>query len=347
MKNNSLSAVKSIGGFKIFKKGEGGMEVQIEQLTTPVSRILEGTIYRDNMSILRGDKVPDEIIAGLEGLKYYFLVITGYWIPVYDKYIDAETKLPLPIDKDAGRPREIFETLWQSTIVTQVRVDKNSFTLLGMREIIEKKPLVLNPQKVTANDQEIDFYEEAREDIKNVLAIVLKYFQTIAISDAEMTKKYYLSHADEQRRREIEDYDLTEIKNILMDELSEKGMVFLVPASDDVSEPVDEIESDEIEEEPQVEDRVEILAKQAVEKKKQAKSPVKEADVIEAVDEEEGVGKKWVPPTEKVKDPFGPPLAEDGRAEPVDESMQYSEVMGNEDVIDPQDAEEFPDDFDV
>lgn len=303
----------AIGSFKLHKKGEGGISITSMQLSKHVKPIenidVDDKVYHDEIHTFRREKVPVHILKAIERLKYYFLNITGYWINLYDRYMDMTTLMPTPASENVTEGRKHLEALWDATYVTQVKFDHNSFTIMGLMEVIDGKPLALNPQKVTSDD-DLFFYEDARRAIEIIIKFLVDYFSTAAITTMEDYRKYLLEHSDAVGKTEVAQYDDQQIFNRIIDKFHKEGMFVLtdldVTALQQNTEVIEELaEAPEADFEPEPMEPEEKDAPQE--------------------DPQMDAGDDWSPQPEKVKDPFGPPAAEDGKAEVVSENLEMTE----------------------
>jgi len=317
--------MEAVSSFKLHKKGKGGIEIAGEMLTTPRKKDREdGKVYRDHTDILRKDGAPKHIIDAIDRLKYFLLSLCGYWLEAFDPYMDWDTYTPLPADENAKAPRRFLQTLWERCYVSQGKIDSNSITLMGVMEVVENKPLPLNPQKITVND-EVEYYGDARQVLEGVFVLLVDYFSTIPIESLEDYRKYLLDHADESRKQEIAKYDEQQIMNVVMSEFQRVGMLTRIkdsatPALDKAETADDAAPAESFEEEP-------------------AEEVVEESPQMDA-------GETWTAPKEKADIGQGTMVPEDGAAEPVPAEAAYSENMGDQDVVDPGAVDTPPEELD-
>ena len=300
--------MRSIASFKLHKRGEQGISVSSSYLSK-LSPVAEkdlpqeaNNIYHDQTTTFRNEEVPDYIIKAIQRLKYFLLSICGYWIPVFNEHMDWELFSPVPMESEgANKGREFLHGLFDRITVTQVEADRDGFVIRGQMDVIDNKPLNLNPARVT-HDDDLDYFGEAKDIISAIMKILYGYFSTYAIEDMEDYKRYLLSHSNETQKHEIAKYTDDQVLNTLMDKMMKEGWVIM--AADDSKN----------------EDEVQV-------------ADVIPPDVDLEPEPEEAAEEKgdWKPPVEKVKDPFGPPAAEQGQAEPVSEEMQYTENVGDDD----------------
>lgn len=328
--------MKTIGSFKLHKRGDNGISISSEQLSKSIISESDGTVYHDEVNTFRKDSVPRHILDAINRLKFFYLNLTGHWIDLYDQYLDTETYLLEPVTENAKAGRRHLQTLWESTWVTQAKIDHNSFTLIGMLEIVDNKMCNISPPKVTSDD-EIEFYENTRETIQGIIGLLVQYFSTAAISDVADYRKYLLAHADETGKGEIANFDETQIVNKVMDEFSKQGAIIMMDggpvytqdaieetSSTDTVEEIKEPEAD-FEPEPESEQQQEGASTDP-------KETMEAGENWDAGEEGEGEEQVPTPAPEKAKEPFGKPEAEDGQAEQVSESMEFSENVGDGDI---------------
>lgn len=309
----------AIGSFKLHKKGEEGISITSMQLSKhvkPVENIdVDDKVYHDEIHTFRREQVPVHILKAIERLKYFFLNITGYWISPYDGYMNMDTLMPTPASENVKEGRKHLEALWDATHVTQVKFEHNSFTIMGLMEVIDGKPLALNPQKVTPDDG-LFFYEDARTAIQIIIKFLVDYFSTAAISTMDDYRKYLLEHSDASGKTEVAKYDDQQIFNRIVDKFHKEGMFVMtdldVTAIQENSEVIEEpAEAPETDFEPE---------------------PLEpEGQDAPQEDPQMDAGDNWEPLPDKAKDPFGPPAAEDGQSEVVSENMEMTEGVDYQD----------------
>jgi len=324
--------MKTIGSFKLHKKGDDGISISSEQLSKSIADESNDKVYHDEINTFRKDFVPRHILDAINRLKFFYLNLTGHWIDLYDQYLDTETYLLEPVGEDAKAGRRHLQTLWESTWVTQAKIDGHSFSLIGMLEIVDGKMLNISPPKVTPDD-DLDFYVNAREVIQGIVALLVQYFSTAAISDVDDYRKYLLSHADETAKVEIASFDESQIVNRVMDEMSKQGAIIMMEgdpalqpkAVEQIAEENKVIEEPKADFEPEPEDQGAYEA--GVEEEIKSRKEELKMETGEDWDNEE-----TAPEPEKVPDPYGQPAAEEGKAEAVDESMEFSDNVGQGDI---------------
>lgn len=309
--------MKSIGSFKLHKRGEEGISITSEQLskhfqTDKGDLDSQNQIYHDEVSTFRRESVPKHILDAIDRLKYFFLNITGHWISLYNKFIDLENFTLLPLDENVTEGRRHLQSLWESTFVTQVKFDHNSFTIIGWMEVIDNKALNLSPPKVTADD-DLDFYGDARGRIQSIIKLLVDYFSTAAINDIEDYRKYLLEHTDETGRSEIAKFDEQQILNRVMDKFAKSGAIIMM----DNNEPLEL----GVEQNKDVSEELEVEAPTA----EFEPEPIEPEQTEPVEPEQMESGEGWTPQPEKAKDPFGAPAAEDGQAEVVDANLEFSD----------------------
>lgn len=311
--------MQTIGSFKLHKKGLEGIEISSEQLSRSIQAD-NNEIFQDNVNTFRKHQVPQPIIDATERLKFYFLSLTGHWIDLYDPYIDKETGMLHPLPENPKRGHIYLKTLWQSTTVTQVKFSEAFIQIMGTIDVIDDKPLPINPPKITHEDG-LEWYMEAGKRIKGIFKLLVQYFSTVPLKTADDYRKYLVANTPEEQKADIASFDDEQVMNKVIDRLSNAGAIIMMDeeimqTAIAASEPTPEME------------------------------PEPDENIAEAVEKIVNSEPEYIPPTEKAPDPFGLPAAEDGKAEPVDPSLEYSSKMGNEDVRDPED--EIPDDeFDL
>jgi len=322
---------KSIGSFKLYQRGKGGISITSEQLskhfqTTKDTSISRGDIYHDEVNTFRRNGVPEHILNAITRLKYFFLNITGHWTPLYDKFIDLESFTLLPVEADASPIRRHLEALWDSAYVTQVKFDHDSFTIMGVMDIIDGKPLNLNPQKVTSED-ELEFYGDVRGIIQSILYLLMDYFSTAAIDDIEDYRKYLLEHADESGRTEISKFDEDQLLNRVMDKFAKSGAIITMD-NNMLKEAVSTFQEEKLDYEPEPEPEPKPSGSE--------KSEPVETEVMDGSED-------WAPAPDKAPDPFGHPLAEEGQAEQVSSDLEYSDGPDEPEDAKPDILDEIPD----
>jgi len=316
--------MKSIGSFKLHKRGEEGISVTSEQLSKRFPNVeseLPGggkDIYHDALDTYRKNQVPVHILGAIDRLKYFFLNITGHWSSMYDNFIDLENFTLLKVDEDATQTRRDLEALWDRTYVTQVKFDHNSFTIMGWMEVIDNKVLNLNPPKVTPDD-EIDFYADVRGIIQSIIRLLQDYFQTAEITSIDDYRTYLLERADESGRGELAKFDDEQILNRVMDKFSKSGGIIMMEAG---------MEQEAL---PPTEEKDPTTVKMPTENFEPDPEPEseQEPDVGDNAGsgDQKGMeeGEDWAPAPDKAPDPYGAPASESGSAEPVDPDLEYSD----------------------
>jgi len=304
--------MRAISSFKLHKLGEEGITISATYLSKLIPSAvkdypeLENKIFHDKTETFRSGNVPVHILSAIGKLKHYFLRICGYWLPIFDQYYDSGTKMPMELGDKPKQGLIYLHELWRSVHVTQVKIDMNGFAILGQIEILDGKPLNLNPSRVTPDDM-VDYYQQARDQIEIIMRLLYAFFSTMAIGDIESVRKFMLQNADENMKKELSNYSDDQILNRLMDKFSQKGYII----------GMDELIEHEIEEPVLDESSPDVELESEPEPESESTEKVPEAPKQQMAD--------YTPPVEKVPNPYGPPAAEKGQAEIVPEEAQYSE----------------------
>jgi len=299
--------MKTIASVKLHKRGVEGIEIKFHQLSKHIpteNKKVNDQVYDDQINVYRRDNTPPNIMDATQRLKYFLLNVAGYWVPVYDTYMDFATYTLLSSDENAKNSRRHLQRLWDNTVVTAIEMDQTSFVIRGVMEHIEKKPLNLNPAKITPND-ELAYYENARDVIKRLFGIIVAYFSTAAISDIADYKKYLISHTDAAGKKEIAGFDEEQIINRVVDQFSHRGMIVMMEeqGSEEPKQAIEEVTTPTEEFEPEPEE-IEAMSETLMDE-----------------------GDEWKPPTEKVN-VFGAPASEDGQMEPGPTEDLHSKEVG-------------------
>jgi len=216
--------MKTIASFKLHKKGEEGIEISSEQLSKSLKQEAENIdkVYEDKVNTYRKNSVPAPIMDAISRLKYYFLNLTGHWISLYEPYFDKVTMKIKPLPNEPKKGHVYLQTLWQSTDVTQGKFTENSLQIMGVLDIVDSKPLSINPPVVTAEDN-LEWYEDAKDQVRVIFDLLVNYFSTAPLQDIEDYRRYLLDRANEGQKQSIAAFTDEQIMNTVMDGLSKRG----------------------------------------------------------------------------------------------------------------------------
>lgn len=161
--------------FKLLNGGKDGIEIEAkEYLASGKFQIV------DDVKRTRRIMLSDELLLEIRKLKYFFLNLTGHWIPPYTNYYDTESRTLLPIDAEGGKAHRLLKDLWNKVVVTGAKANGEGFLLTGTIEVIEGKKMGVSTPFVTSDD-DLGFFTEAMEVLDKVARGIADYVHTQAI----------------------------------------------------------------------------------------------------------------------------------------------------------------------
>lgn len=169
--------------FKLLNGGLDGIELEAkEYLASGKFQIV------DDVKRTRRIMLSDELIDEVKKLKYFFLNLTGHWIPPFNSYYDAEAKKILPIGDEPSKAHLLLKDLWNKVTVTGAKANGEGFLLTGKIEAVEGKQMGLSTVFVTSDD-DIGFFTEAMQVLDDVAVGISEYIRTQAIPIEEAKQK--------------------------------------------------------------------------------------------------------------------------------------------------------------
>ena len=211
--------------FKLLNGGKDGIEIEAkEYLASGKFQIV------DDVKRTRRIMLSDELLLEIKKLKYFFLNLTGHWIPPYTNYYDAESRILLPLAAEGGKAQRLLKDLWNKVVVTGAKANGEGFLLTGTIEVIEGKKMGLSTPFVTSDD-DLGFFTEAMEVLDKVAKGIADYVHTqaIPIEEAKASVPAKL----------IEGKTDAEIGEIAAEYLMQKGAIVIMNGSntpDELSE---------------------------------------------------------------------------------------------------------------
>ena len=185
--------------FSLINGGRGGIVIEADEY------LASGNNHQIIDDVKRTRKLPlsYDLLTEVDGLKYYFLVLTGHWIDSYNKYYDSELKMPKPFgDEEASKVHAILKSLWDRTTITGAAADYKGFTLKGTVSVIDKKPVKISTPKITDED-DFGFYEECLTVLDVIAEGVCGYIKEHQLSLDDARQSLVIEGADDKTEDEI------------------------------------------------------------------------------------------------------------------------------------------------
>jgi len=211
--------------FKILQRGFGGLEVKFKAYYD----IPNGRKIVEEGSKKRTVPVGKTMLAKINSLKYYFLILTGHWIRKYADYFDRETLSvkPLSEGESYNGPWAELVNLWKKVTITSAsKTDNGGFTISGFIEVIDQKPVNISTPEILISD-DYGLFEETLDVLNNISDDILEYFSTGNLLENPKEKlKEIAQYTDE----DFADLSEEDIMDQLTSLLEAKGAVILSPA---------------------------------------------------------------------------------------------------------------------
>lgn len=216
-----------ISKFTLIDGGLGGVKiVGIEKM--PHEKLL----FLDDVTRERKVPLSEELRNKIQGLKYFFLNLTGHWMDPFRKYIDLNTYLPLDVPTD-GQPvpagHLMLKGLWNKVDITGVTLKNGGFVITGKIDIVSGKRMGLATPFITEED-DLSFYLDAIKRINDIMddlssAITMKSLP-INTSDKQMMLSFGASEDG------MQDIDMDKLQEQVIDGLMKKGAIILMDNDD-------------------------------------------------------------------------------------------------------------------
>lgn len=161
--------------FKLLNGGKDGIEIEAKEYLASGKFLIVDDVKRTRRIML-----SDELLLEVRKLKYFFLNLTGHWIPPYTNYYDSEGRTLLPLNEAGGKAQRLLKDLWNKVVVTGGKASDEGFLLTGTIEVIEGKKMGVSTVFVTADD-DLGFFTEAMEVLNKVAIGIANYISTQAI----------------------------------------------------------------------------------------------------------------------------------------------------------------------
>lgn len=173
--------------FKLIDSGNNGIEVfGKEYRPSPKNPRI---ICVDNVSRKRRMPLNPEVTEQLKRLRYFFLNLTGHWVPPYNKHFDVNGLVPEQIE-DGVQPSNtllLLRSILNRTRVTGITLTENGFVMTGAIEVITGKVIGLATPLVTEDD-DVGFYGSAVNEINRTFDLVDKFVDAPELTVAEARK---------------------------------------------------------------------------------------------------------------------------------------------------------------
>ncbi len=209
--------------FKLFKKGHNGLEVEVKTyFDSPGGRkIVEPGSRRRYLPI------GSALREGINGLKYYYFILTGHWLEVYNDYFDRDLMVPkIPgKDEDYNGPWAALRDLWDKTFITGAEVKDGGFFITGFLEIIPKKPLNISTPKISLSD-DYAFFQETIDCLNNLAMEMINYFSIGSILE---NSRDTLKEIAEYSPDDMKGLSDEEVENQLIEILESRGAIMISP----------------------------------------------------------------------------------------------------------------------
>lgn len=212
--------------FKLVDDGYNGVIVE------GIEYIKKGNItIPDSVKRQRRVAIDDFTKESIQKLKYFYLNLTGHWIPPYSKYYDMGAHELAPLEDKGGaipQGQSLLRQLWNETKITGVSLSETGFVIMGTIETVAEKIIGISTPHITEDD-DIGFYLEAREYIDSAIDNILGYFKKNVLMPFDDPKKYLEKYVKEN----LDDKSAQEMTEMVIERLSQKGAIIMMNADSD------------------------------------------------------------------------------------------------------------------
>jgi len=191
-----------IHSFKLIEHGRTGVEVGAEE----VVGTREGFGILDSVNRKRKLSLNLATMNEIEKLKYFFMVISGYWMEPFNKYFDFESYQPKPVNPDSEMPfgQMALRTLWNRIRIIGAQEKAVGFLLKGTYQISENKVMAINTPVITEDD-DYSVFNDALDMLEKIFEMIAGYFAHAENSLEEKKKSMISDHSGE----EIDESEIT------------------------------------------------------------------------------------------------------------------------------------------
>ena len=175
----------------------------------------------DNVERTRPVIVPDNVIAEINKLKYYFLNLTAHWHPSFNPFYDRHHHIVLPVSADASDDHLLLKDLWRRTTITGAKVEAGYFLITGKIESVTDKFVGLVTPKIGMDD-DIGFYDECMTVLDGIAKAIADYLKKGVISLEE--------YKDKMPAQVTAGKTTEEITEMVINSLQEKGAIIMMDA---------------------------------------------------------------------------------------------------------------------
>lgn len=214
----------------LINDGKKGVEVlSIE----PVQK--KGITVMDKVKRERDVPIPLFLKTSLSALKYYYLVLTGYWQSEWDNYLnETKSEFEKP-DKEtaATHAYQRMIQLWDNTTITGFKADGSGFMLFGKIKVLGNKVTAPCTPLVTIDDDaEYGLYVETMDKIDACKKDTIHFITSDQFLKSN-PKDYLLENAGdrEEEKERINALSEEEMEEEMIQKLEERG--FVVFSSED------------------------------------------------------------------------------------------------------------------
>jgi hypothetical protein len=311
----------NISKIKLINGGLSGVEIE----AVVPARHGNVTIL-DNAKLTRKFPLPDEFRNKIQGLKYFFLNLTGHWIEPYNKNFDlSEYKIKFPTpEEEPTKSFLLLQSVMNHTIITGISVKSSGFTLQGTIETVEGKKMNLVTPFVTEED-DVSFFTEAMDKIGSIYDDIAGFMErptALPFNAKEALEASGVNTSD------MGTLSADEMVNMVMQKFADSGAIVLM--NEDMQEKPKEL-GEEAGKKP---DSVKVHTKTG---------SIDGRNIPEAENHDDSQENKEEPPVKTVKKSAGSTLAADSNFPDLDtgkigskadnpasdlEAMEYSHNMG-------------------
>ncbi len=183
--------------FKLLREGREGIEIEAkEYLGQGKWKVV------DEVKRKRTLPLSDDLLDDIRKLKYFFLNLTGHWIPVYNQFYDPEARTLLPVENEPKKIQLHLKDLWNNTTITGAKAGADGFLLTGKIETVEDKVMGLSTPFITADD-DIGFFTECSKILDKIAHSISDYVTSVNIPIKQGVEKLDPEAITDKTKEEI------------------------------------------------------------------------------------------------------------------------------------------------
>lgn len=245
---------------ELINDGYFGIKITGRELVNTADDVVKTADFLlDKVQRTRGGSISSDLRKNIGRLKYFYLSITGHWLPPFDKFLNRENSeytLEHPEEGESEGTMKTFfmlKKIWDQTKIKKFSVDENAFSITGSIEVVESKPVNITTPKITWDD-DLGFHADALSVLEDCVKSTIGHIESKALKAPKESRDMLSIYGNDKIKEKLDTMSDQEVQHEAIKVLDKAGYIILSMDDEDHVRALEQARSDDDKEDDQAEE---------------------------------------------------------------------------------------------